>query len=129
MARHYGGSSRAIPSRKEACVLIKIGNYTKKVLLRRIIEVSMIQWKKDPNFPARTPNHDHSVPELTFVIRRRIYEVRHGKKRYHGLGSIIWVPKGTIHEVGVDINDGPALSINLCFGILSMTVHPSTTIE
>jgi len=108
---------------------IEVGNYKKKVLLRRIIEISAIRWKNDRRLPARTPNHDHSVPELTFVIWRRIYEIRHGVKRYHRWGSIIWVPKDTIHEVGVDIGDKPALSINLCFGILSMKVYESTNIQ
>jgi hypothetical protein len=124
----YGKGRRAI-LQKEVCVPIKIGNYVKKILLRRIIEISVIRWKKDPTIPARTPNHGHSVPELSCVLWRRIYEIRHGIKRYHHWGSIIWVPKGTIHEVGVDVNDGPALSINLCFGILSMKIYPSTTIK
>jgi hypothetical protein len=114
---------------KEIFVPIEVGNYTKRILLRWIIEISVILWKIKDNTPARSPNHDHSVSEITLRLWGRIYEIRHGIKRYYRWKFIIWVPKGTIHEVGVDLADGSALTVNICLGLLSMNTYPSTRIE
>ena len=108
---------------------IATGNYIKSIWLRWIIEISSIRWKTDPKLPARSALHDHSVAELTIKLWGRIYEIRNGIKTYHAWWPFLWVPKGTWHEVGVDKQDGPAWTINICFGILFMKTGPSTNIE
>lgn len=113
---------------------IEIGNYHKEVIRREPgkKEVSIIDWKSDdPHRAARTPAHDHSVAETTYVLEANphIYQIVNGRKKYYRQGEKLLIPPGFVHEVGVDAEDGPAKTLNICEGTLSMNTFPSSDIE
>lgn len=120
-------------ARKEHAMAIQIGNYQKDVIRREPgrKEISLIRWKIASDVPARTKMHDHDVAETTYILEAnpRIYQIVDGVKTYHYQGEILHIAAGTKHEVGIDVNDGPALTLNICEGVLTMNTFPSSEIE
>lgn len=112
---------------------IHVGNYEKEVLCRELgkKEKSLIRWKISPDVPARTKMHDHNVAETTYILEAnpRIYQIVDGVKTYHYQGDILRIAAGTKHEVGVDLEDGPAFTLNICEGLLTMNTFASSEIE
>jgi quercetin dioxygenase-like cupin family protein len=106
---------------------VQIGKYIKNRFISEDgqREVSIIDWLTG----SRTPRHDHSVNEITYVLLGRIFQIVDGRKTYHQKGECLIVPAGTIHEVGVDAGDPAARTLNICDGLLEMKTYPSSSIE
>jgi quercetin dioxygenase-like cupin family protein len=106
---------------------VRIGTYIKEVIRREEgkDEISHIRWEPG----SRTPRHDHSVAEVTYVLEGRIFQIIDGQKTYHPQGSKLKIPVGIIHEVGVDATDGPAFTLNICDGLLTMNTYPSSDVK
>ena len=125
MIWHYGGGSRAIPSRKENTVkLIFKKGYLKILLWRRKREYSLFFWLKG----AESLPHDHDVDERTWILWTSgfgISEQRQAKKTniYHTIFYPRWttfkVPAETRHVVRAQHF---AITFNACSGPLNMNI-------
>lgn len=70
--------------------------------------------------------HDHSVAEITAVIRGGITEIREvngeAVTNHYGEGMQLDVPAGTRHRVIFEAADPPTVTVNWCEGPLSMNI-------
>lgn len=102
--------------------IIKGNGYTKylfgKLGLPKDEQFSLFFWHDGESLP-----HDHSVDEITYVVKGKLREIRKVKKRFvttfYTEGMQFDVPAGTKHIVKAE---GSTITINFCKGPLFMNI-------
>lgn len=75
---------------------------------------------------GESPAHDHSVSEITYVVRGGLTEIRevNGElvTNHYGEGEQFEIPAGTRHKVYFDPSDEGTITVNWCEGHLEMNI-------